>query len=200
MLESVKLQPASFRCADPQRRRGQVVVLPSHQQRGKRWRAVSSSPSSRRHRSTASSLLLAESGDAAMRHHLHPMQRLRVPFVNRRCGVKEMRVESAVSHGAVKAANGPYADWERFSLRGPPPGVALGGSRSAESFRIRFVEPPSLPTPHSLSIHYNSCCIWRTEKYNSFFKNMYASMVVDIVLLECVRDFLEACFFFSLQV
>lgn len=46
MLESVKLDPASVFGADPHRRRGQAVVLPSHHQRGECRRAVSSSPSS----------------------------------------------------------------------------------------------------------------------------------------------------------
>lgn len=137
MRESVELEPASVRRADSQRRRGQAVVLPPHQQRGKGRGAVSSSPSSGRRRSGASGLLLAEGGDAAVRHHLHPVHHLHVLFAD--CGtggrgVEEMRVESAVGHGAVKAADGPDADREGFPLQQPPAGVSLGRRRGAESF------------------------------------------------------------------
>lgn len=140
MRESVELEPASVRCADSQRRRGQAVVLPPHQQRGKGRGAVSSSPSSGRRRSAASGLLLAEGGDAAVRrrrHHLHPVHHLHVLFVDGGAGgrgVEEVRVESAVGHGAVKAADGPDADREGFPLQQPPAGVSLGGRGGAESF------------------------------------------------------------------
>lgn len=66
------------------------------------------------------SFLLAESSDAAVCHHLHPVHGLHIPFVNRSagsCSMEQMWVESAIGHSPMKAADGPYTNWEGFFIQ-----------------------------------------------------------------------------------
>lgn len=161
MMKSVELHANSLVCADPHRRRGQVVVLPSHHQRGEYGGAVGPPPPSRCGRGAMGRLLLAEGRDVSVHHRLDSVHLLRLLFA---CEgrLEEVLVESAVCHGSVEAADGPDTDGEGLGLQRPADvavsfGLQLRRRRRAETFRFRLVEPPPLLPPRSLSILHNSC-------------------------------------------
>lgn len=172
MVEPLDLDPPHLLGVDPDRRRGQVVVLSSNHQRGEDWRAVSSASAPLCHRRTVGRLLLAKGGHVALNHRLDAMHRLHPWCVSgggAEGGLQEVLVvQSAVGHGAVEAANGPDAHGKGFGLQGASDiSVSLTQQRSerrrrsrsgrVKTLRLRLVESPPLLGPHSLELHHRFC-------------------------------------------
>lgn len=133
--------------------------------------------------------LLAEGGDASVRHRLKAVRRLvHLQLVSGRGGegrLEEVAVEATVGHGSVEAADGPDADGERLGFQRPPEVVAdLGlqlqrGGRRAEALRLRLVEPPPLPRPRPLSVLHHSCChyTWKWDCSQHILGNIFPNIL-----------------------
>lgn len=163
MVESVELHPSSVVGANPHCGRSQAVVLSSHHQGGEHRRAVGPPPASLRHR-----FLLAESGDGSV--HFDAVRGVHFLSVGNHAGegrLQQLLVQPAVGHGAVEAADGPDAHREGLGLqRTADVAVEFGlrRRRRTETFRLRFVESPSLLWSRSLSVLHHSCHSWNKNK------------------------------------
>lgn len=167
MVESVELHPSSVVGANPHCGRSQAVVLSSHHQRGEHRRAVGPPPASLRHR-----FLLAESGDGSVHHGFDAVRGVHFLSVGNHAGegrLQQLLVQPAVGHGAVEAADGPDAHREGLGLQRAADvavelGLQRGRRRGAETFRLRFVESPSLLWSGSLSVLHHSCHSWTKKQ------------------------------------